>query len=115
MQTDGSGGVRFLNVLLGLEGDSAQKQNLRDIKFLSAKEAKGRKVGLKYDEEGNRVEGLYDLWGNPYIVEINVKNEDKLRFNHGGRIIELLGRSVAAYSPGKDGKPGTADDVVTWN
>lgn len=115
IQTDGPDGVRFLNILLGLEGESAQKQNLRDIKFLSVKEAKGRKNGLQYNEKGNRVEGLYDAWGNPFIVEINVKNEEKLRFNYGSKIVELPRRLVAAYSPGKDGKSGTPDDVITWN
>ena len=48
-------------------------------------------------------------------MEINVKKEDKLRFKFGSRIIELPGRLAAAYSPGKDGKPGTSDDVITWN
>jgi hypothetical protein len=114
IQTDGPDGVRFLNILLGLEGDSAQKQNPRSIKFLSVREAKGRRNGLQYDETGNRVVGLYDVWGNPFIVEINVKNEDKLRFKLGGRLVELPGHLAAAFSPGKDGIPGTPDDVTTW-
>jgi hypothetical protein len=114
VQTDGPDGVRFLNILLGLEGDSTLKQNLRNIKFLSVREAKDRRNGLQYGEKENRVEGLYDVWGYPFIVEINVRNEPKLRFNHGSRIVELPGRLVAVYSPGKDGKPGTSDDVTTW-
>ena len=115
IQTDGPDGVRFLNILLGLEGDSPQKQNPGYIKFLSVRDAKDGRNGLQHDGKGSRVKGLYDLWGNPFIVEVNVKNEDKLRFNHGSKMVELPGRLVAAYSLGKDGKPGTADDVVTWN
>lgn len=114
VQTGGPDGVGFLNILLGLESDSTQKQNPGNIKFLAVREAEGRRNGVQYDEHGNRVRGLYDLWGNPYIVEINVKNEEKLRFKFGGRHIELPGRLAAVYSPGKDGKPGTSDDVKTW-
>lgn len=114
VQTDGPDGVTFLNILLGLEGESAKRQNPRNIKFLAAKESKDRKNGLQYGEMANRAEGLYDIWGNPFIVEINVKSEKMLRFNYGGRIIELPGRLVAVCSPGKDGKPGTSDDVKTW-
>jgi hypothetical protein len=114
IQTDGPDGVKFLNILLGLEGDSSQKQNPRDIKFLAVREAKGGSNGLQHEGKGSRVQGLYDVWGHPFIVEINVRNEPKLRFNHGSRIVELPGRLVAVYSPGKDGKPGTSDDVKTW-
>jgi hypothetical protein len=115
IQTDGPDGVKFLNILLGLEGDSTQKQNSRGIKFLSVREARNGRNGLQYDGKGSRVQGLYDLWGNPFIVEINAKNEDKLRFKSGERNIELPGRLAAVYSSGKDGKPGTSDDAVTWN
>jgi hypothetical protein len=113
VRTDGPDGVKFLNILLGIE-EGSSNQNSRKIKFLSVREAKGRKNGLKYSATGNRVEGLYDSWGNPFIVKMNVKKEDKLRFMLGNKLIELPGRSVAVYSAGKDGKPGTADDVKTW-
>jgi hypothetical protein len=113
VRTDGPGGVKFLNILLGIE-EGSSKQNSRNIKFLAVREAKGRINGLQYSETGNRVEGLYDVWGNPFIVEINVQQEEKLRFKLGDKLIELPGRLVTAYSLGKDGKPGTADDVKTW-
>ncbi len=112
--TDGPDGVKFLNILVGLEDDSTQKQNPRNIKFLAVREARDGRNGLQYDGKGSRVQGLYDLWGNPFIVEINVKNEDKLRFKLGGRLVELPGRLATAFSPGKDGIPGTSDDVKTW-
>ena len=113
LRTDGPDGVRFLNILLGME-EGTPKQNLRGIKFLSVREAKGRRNGLTYSASGNRVEGLYDVWGNPFIVELGVKNEEKLRFKLGNKLIELPGRLVAVYSSGKDGKPGTPDDVKPW-
>jgi hypothetical protein len=114
IQTDGPDGVKFLNILLGFEDDSTQRQNPRSIKFLAVREAKHRRNGLQYEGKESRVQGLYDVWGNPFIVEINVKNEDKLRFKFGGRLVELPGRLAAAFSPGKDGIPGTSDDVTTW-
>ncbi|RYD40304.1 MAG: hypothetical protein EOP85_14475, partial [Verrucomicrobiaceae bacterium] len=38
--TSFAGGGDFLKVLLGLEGESAAKRNLRDVKFLSVREGK---------------------------------------------------------------------------
>lgn len=33
---------------------------------------------------------------------------------YGGRFIELGGRLATVYSPGKDGEPGTSEDVLAW-
>lgn len=114
VRTAGPEGVKLLKILLGIELDPGEIQNHRMIKFLSVKEAKNHKNGLRYDDRETSVSGLYDVWGNPFIVELDTKNEGRVRFEYRGRMIDLKGRMVAVYSPGKDGKPGTKDDVTTW-
>jgi hypothetical protein len=106
VKTAGPEGGKLLNILLGTEPDSGEIQNSRMVKFLSVKEARNHKNGLRYDDRGTSVSGLYDAWGNPFIVELDTKNEGRVRFEYCGRMIDLKGRMVAVYSPGTDGKPG---------
>ncbi|MEO5916019.1 MAG: hypothetical protein ABIS50_17420 [Luteolibacter sp.] len=114
MTIDSPEGVKLLTVLLGLEGQSANKQNACDIKFLSVREGKNHKNGLIHHATGTSVEGLYDPWGNPYTVVLDTDYDEKLHFSVGSRTVDLQGRRSAAFSPGADGKLGTADDVKTW-
>ncbi|RYD24004.1 MAG: hypothetical protein EOP88_01840 [Verrucomicrobiaceae bacterium] len=113
-ETDGKEGQELLSVLLGIGEESAQMKNPRLIKFLSVKEGEGRRDGLIYDDAGRHVEGLFDSWGRPYVVEMDLTNKGSLRFNHGSKEVELPGRWVAAYSVGADGKAGTRDDIKSW-
>lgn len=112
LKTDSPEGIQLLTILLGLE-KSDTPLNLRDIKFLAVKEGKNKRGGLIYDASGTP-EGLFDPWGSPYTVELDTDNDQVLRFDLGGKPVELKGRRVAAYSPGADRKPGTSDDVTTW-
>ena len=112
--TDTPDGLRLLNVLLGLERDVAKHKNTRNIKFLSVKIGKDKRNGLIYTSSGTSVEGLYDLWGNPYAVVLDADFDEHLQFNYGAKPVELKGRHVAIYSPGKDKKAGTSDDIKTW-
>jgi len=114
VKTDKGEGKRLLEILLGLEGDSGKIQNPRNNKFLNVKEAKTRAKGLLYSTSGRSVEGLYDDWGNPFVVELDVNYEERLRFNMGGKQVTLNGRRVAVYSAGGDKKLGTDDDIKTW-
>ncbi|MDP4719761.1 MAG: hypothetical protein NWR51_02310 [Akkermansiaceae bacterium] len=58
--------------------------------------------------------GLYDEWGNPFTVFLDTDADGVLDLKLDMRETRLEGRKVAAVSPGKDGKLGTADDVRTW-
>ncbi len=112
--TNSPAGLKLLNILLGLDDKSDSALNDRGIKFLSVKEGKKNKNGLIYAPDGKSIEGLYDPWGNPYTVELDVENRGNLDFTRGSRPVHLKGRRVTAYSPGPDHKLGTSDDVVTW-
>lgn len=114
-ETAGKEGRELLTVLLGMETESPEMKNPRAIKFLPVKEGEGRKDGLIYDETYHRIEGLFDGWGRPYVVMMDVTNKGALRFNHGSGAIELPGKLVAAYSTGADGKAGTRDDIRSWD
>lgn len=108
----------FLKVLLGLEGTGNSVLNTRAIKFLSAKEGKAKKNGLIYSTNGSNVEGLYDPWGGPYYVMLDLDYDEKITVQPAaGASTTLNGRRVAVWSNGADGVKGggkAADDVKTW-
>jgi len=112
--TDSPDGVQLLKILLGIEDSSAAPQNTRSIRFLSVREVRNRRLGLIYTENGTSVEGLFDAYGNGYIVVLQVKPGEPLLVPFGKKTIKLIGRDCAVFSPGKDGRPGTFDDVKTW-
>lgn len=112
--TDTADGIRLLTILLGMEDPAGKMQNSRAVKFLSVREGKNKRKGLIYSEDGKSIEGLFDAWGNGYVVELDTRNEGRLHFNLGTKTIDLKDRLVAVYSPGPDKKPGTSDDVRTW-
>ena len=114
VKTDAGDGTKLLEILLGLEGETGRVQNTRGNKYLPAKETKTRSKGLLYSSSGRSVEGLFDAWGSPFTVELDINLEDRLRFSMGSRQVTLNGRKVAVYSPGADKKLGTEDDVKTW-
>jgi len=115
VKTDSGEGVRLLNILLGLEENSGKMQNSRMIQLLQAVETRNKaKGGLLYSANGRVAEGMYDAWGNPFTIEIDVNNGERLRVTLGDKTTTLNGRRVAVYSPGADKKLGTPDDVTSW-
>ncbi len=120
LKTDAAPGIKMLEVLLGMEGTGTNVLNTRAIKFLSVREGKGKKNGLIYNTTGTAIEGLFDPWGGPFHVMLDLDYDEKLDIPssvlNGGRT--LNGRRVAVWSLGNDGVKGTggkkSDDVVTW-
>ena len=91
---------------MGLES----KVNLRAVKFLSVREGRGNRNGLIYGKDGKSVVGLFDPWGGGYHVRLDLDLDEKIHVN--GKVLE--NRRVAVWSDGPDRKPGTADDIKTW-
>ncbi|MFT4177004.1 MAG: prepilin-type N-terminal cleavage/methylation domain-containing protein [Luteolibacter sp.] len=111
--TDGGPGLSVLRALLAIEkGD--ELRNPKKVRFLNVKEGKAKKGGLIYTQSGDDVVGLFDPWGNPYIMALDTSYEERLTFNRGTRSERLNGRRVAVFSAGADKKLGTNDDVLTW-
>jgi prepilin-type N-terminal cleavage/methylation domain-containing protein len=110
--------TNFLHVLLGLPDGLAL--NPRAIKFLSVREGKARKNGLIYSgNDGSTVTGLFDPWGGPYYVELDLDYNEQItpKPSAGGTTPQLNGRRVAVWSNGADGVKGggkAGDDVKTW-
>jgi prepilin-type N-terminal cleavage/methylation domain-containing protein len=116
VKTDGAG-INLLKTLLGMD----TVLNPRSIKFLSAKEGKANKNGLIYDASGNNITGMFDPWGGPYNVILDLDYDEKLvgvkPKGTGSAAATLNGRRVAVWSDGADGVSATgkaADDVKTW-
>jgi hypothetical protein len=82
------------------------------------REGKGNKNGLVYNTGGSTVKGLYDPWGGPYNVRLDLDYDEKLTVKpKAGTQVTLNGRRVAVWSDGQDGVDTTgksADDVKTW-
>jgi prepilin-type N-terminal cleavage/methylation domain-containing protein len=106
----------LLTVLLGLETGS-NVLNTRGVKFLSVKEGKNKKGGLIYNPNGNSVTGLYDPWGGPYNVALDLDYDEQVKpAPKAGGAVTLNGRRVAVWSDGADykGTNKATDDVKTW-
>ena len=117
VQTDSAEGIRLLEVLLGLEGSSGTILNTRGVKFLSVKEGKSKRNGLIYDASGNGIEGLYDPWGGPYNVILDLDYDERVDPDTAASAsARLNGRRVAVWSDGADfeGSNKAGDDVKTW-
>ena len=118
VKTDSGEGLALCRVLLGLESTSGTMLNTRKVKFLSVKEGKAKKNGLIYNTNGNDITGLYDPWGGPFHVILDLDYDEQVKPNVSGTTTTLNGRRVAVWSLGADGisgsggKPG--DDVKTW-
>lgn len=113
LRTDTSEGLQLLAILLAREKSPAP-QNIRGIKFLSVKEGRNRKGGLVFTPDGTSMVGLFDPWGNPYTVELDQDGDGKIQVLHARGSQTVEGTRVIVFSPGPDGRPGTADDVRTW-
>lgn len=117
IDTSKEDGIKLLNILLAKEEASGTIQNKKAINYLNVKEGKAKKNGIMYDAAG-KAQGLYDPWGNPYLVVFDSDYNDELRFSYGGKQETLRGKRVAVYSAGADKKSGdtksVTDDPKTW-
>jgi prepilin-type N-terminal cleavage/methylation domain-containing protein len=119
--TNGAQGIELLTILMGLEDDSDNMLNPKKIPFLDAPEGKRiannmGKGGIIYSA-GNRIQGLYDPWGQPYhiLIDANYDNQiDNNPFATGNQPLRV--RRVATYTYGKNKKndQGGRDDVKSW-
>ncbi|MCU0751360.1 MAG: prepilin-type N-terminal cleavage/methylation domain-containing protein [Akkermansiaceae bacterium] len=112
--------LKLLRVLLGMDEGSTTPMNARAVKFLSVREGKSNKGGLIYSTNGTNISGMFDPWGGPYQVMMDLDYDEKLTVKPkgaGSQARVLNGRRVAAWSDGADGVTAagkTADDVITW-
>lgn len=113
LELDGQSGSELLEVLLGKENAGNNMQNPRQLAFLNAQISKTKKKGGLVYNSSNRVEGLYDAWGNPLNVRFDDDYDDEIRDPiQQGNIIQR--KKVIVWSNGADGKPGGNDDVKSW-
>ena len=114
--TDEKPGIDLLKSLLGMD----KTLNPRGLKFLSAKEGKSNKNGLIYNTSGTDVTGMFDPWGGPFNIMMDLDYDEKVIVQPkgaGNSAATLNGRRVAVWSDGADGISASgkaADDVKTW-
>ncbi len=90
---------------------------MRQIRFLSVKEAKsGNRDGAVYGAAGD-ITGMYDPWGQPYYIVLDDDYDERLTFTPGVlSSVTLNGKRVAVYSLGVT-TPGDETQkslVKTW-
>jgi prepilin-type N-terminal cleavage/methylation domain-containing protein len=112
VKTNETAGINLLKTLLGMD----TVLNPRGIKFLSVKEGKANKNGLIYNAAGTDVTGMYDPWGGPYNIILDLNYDEKVApAPSAGGGATLNGRRVAVWSDGADKSSSKAtDDVKTW-
>lgn len=114
--TNSAKGIELLNILAGLE-TTTPIQNDRKVRFLSLKEAKNGKDGLKYNTAGTTIEGLLDPWKEPFYVELDDDYDERLSFTpKDNSPVTLNGRRVAVYCLGvpNGDKSSNSKLVRTW-
>lgn len=114
LKTDGSDPLIY--VLLGQRSGAL---NSRGEKFFNANVATNQRNGVVMSGASA---ALYDPWGRPYEIILDgdgdhlVHNPDMS--NEDGRISESalprLPAETAVFSSGRDGRPHTRDDIVSW-
>ena len=103
--TDTPEGLEVVNLLAG--------DNPRKVKYLTFRDAKGRKDGAVYDAGGSRITALYDPWGNPYFIVVDTNYDEKLTVPFKIPVF-INGKRCVVYSAGQDGVFETNDDIKTW-
>jgi prepilin-type N-terminal cleavage/methylation domain-containing protein len=123
--TAGSSGTELIEILSGLEDDTAGSvQNDRKLNYLSIKDAKNSRGGVDYSADGNTVNALFDPWGEPYYIVMDYDYDERLIFTPDGNgeatnittEVTLNGQVGAVYSLATD-TPADAkrrDIVQTW-
>ncbi len=111
LESEGVAAERLLAMLLG----DASKGNPRQINFLPVREGNGKRDGLFYPAETSTLpRGLYDAYGQPFRIALNLAGEDPFPVRYDGRDVLLPGGVAAVWSVGKDGIEGTGDDGRSW-
>jgi len=110
----------IMDVLLG--SDTAAKEgglNTRKIVFFTGRAARPMengeyRKGVKLDSKGGGGE-LWDPWGNHYFIRLDLDYNDKIDKPKWDKEIDAedLPKSILIWSAGKDGIPGTKDDIKT--
>ena len=96
--------------LLGLNTSINQKA----IRFVSLKEAKGKKGGIRYGGGGTSAE-LFDPWGELYYIAMDRDFDEKLEgpARSGSQNNTIRGKRAIAWSSGADKNDTTPRDNVT--
>ena len=107
--------TEFVRILLGPENQGPEQLSIQSPRFLTIREGKSGKNGLIRAPDSGKIIGIFDPWGGPYHVAIDLDYDEKLSIpSSSGTTITLKGRRAAVWSDGPDRKSNTSDDVRTW-
>lgn len=78
-------------------------------RYLSLRAAKNGKHGIVYDASGTKIMGIFDAWGNPYRIRMDLDMDGTILVN--GRPVH--GKHAVVWSDGPDQVPNTTDDILS--
>ena len=115
LNTQDVAGTNLLTVLLGKEQESSTQLNVRNIKFLEAKQAIGRKPGIVYSQN-NTVSAMNDAFGEAIYIVFDSDYDEEIEnpIKQGADPDIVRGARAIVYSYGADRLPSTKDDVKSW-
>lgn len=102
LETSGSAWADFAKILAGREEQGDGMGNPRQIAYWSP-----------YGSMDEMVKYL-DPWGQPYVITLDDDYDDEIELVRGSRH-DVVRSPVAIYSKGPDRKPGTEDDITSWD
>jgi len=111
-ETEGPQAAELVTVLLGKEDPASNMQNHHQLSFLIIQISKNKKRGGLVFSPDNKVEGIYDAWGNPLRVILRPPGQATMTFQQSGKQV-TISRPVVVMSKGADGKWDTKDDLIS--
>jgi len=111
-ETEGTGAVDLITVLLGKEESGPNMENPHQILFLNVSINKNKKQGGLVHSADRRVVGIYDAWGNPLRVILRPPGQAMLTVPHAGKQV-TTSKPAVVLSRGRDGTWGTKDDLIS--
>ncbi|MCW1887593.1 type II secretion system GspH family protein [Luteolibacter flavescens] len=113
MTTEGQAGADLITILLGKEESSSEMQNPKQISYLNTKVGKTKAKGGLIYSNGNKVQGLYDAWGEPLRIKFDDDFDDEISDPvTQGKIVRQ--KRFVVWSWGPDKKFGDNDEVKSW-
>lgn len=96
--------ARDFDMLLG----STARVSVKSPRYLTVRTARKGKGGIVYDPSGKKILGIFDSWGQPLRVRLDLDLDGVIEVKE--RVYS--GRKSVVWSDGPDRMPGTGDDVM---
>ena len=124
--TDTSPSHGFTAVLMGKEGETADRQNERNVDYAEYIKPAKQQKGTAWNHSNGVVTlstgasyGIVDAYGNPFRIRLDTNGDQRLANPNPDQAAQgtaVLAKRVIVWSAGKDGDWNTWDDnLMSWD